>query len=137
MTSLRHTHVETAFTIAIDPSLGLVESTLRGLWPVATCRSFDQRLRSMLRVLPRTGCPIGSHVTLFNLIDFPAQQQQSLLTFGATATDASIGSRRAAVVTRSSLVQQQTRRVAPAYRIFLDRSAAMAWLLEQEVATAA
>lgn len=129
-----HRHDCSDFAIEIDPFRRYVELTLRGFWSVETCAGFDRRLRQMLPLLPLGGCAIGTQVTLFDLTDFPVQQQDSLTALGAMAADSSIGSRRIAIITHSQLVKRQAHRVAPTYGVFKDRASALGWLMEDDSA---
>lgn len=129
-------HCQPAFTIVIDAPRGFVELTLRGFWSLGTCADFERTLRVMLPLLPLGGCPLRSQVTLFDMTDFSVQQQSTLMALGAMALDQDTGSRRIAIVTRSELVKQQARRVAPDYAIYTDRRAAITWLLEEAKAAA-
>lgn len=136
MATAPHSHAERDFAILTDPARRLLDITMHGLWSLDTCSRFDRQIRATLSSLPRRGCRIGAQVTLLDMIDFPVQQQASLAALGAMASDASIASRRIAIVTLSPMVRQQVRRIAPGYAIFGDRVTALAWLLDDDAKAA-
>ena len=131
-TAMPSAHIieDSAFTIHLSAQDRFVEIRMRGFWDATTMRRFDRTLRRELPWLPQRGCPIGQQVTLFDLLDFSVQNQETLAALGAMAADPSIGSRRIAVLVGSTLLKQQARRTAPGYGLFGDRESAMAWLTE-------
>ena len=119
-----------AFTIRLSAPDKFVEIRMTGFWDGATMQRFDATLRTGLRWLALHGCTIGQQVTLFDLLEYPVQNQETLAALAGMAADPKIGSRRISVLIHSALLKQQARRTAPGYGLFDDRAAAMAWLTE-------
>lgn len=130
MSPNQHRIEDPAFSILLSAPDKFVEIQMRGFWDLATMQRFDATLRKALPWLVRRGCAIGQQHTLFDLLDFPVQNQDTLAALAGMAADPTIGSRRIAVLLGSALLKQQARRTAPGYGLFDNRPAAMAWLTE-------
>lgn len=126
----QHCIEDAAFTIRLFALDKFVEIRMRGFWDGGTMQRFDATLRNVLPWLAMRGCAIGQQTTLFDLLEFPVQNQETLAALAGMVADPKIGSRRIAVLIGSALLKQQARRTAPGYGLFGNRAAAMAWLNE-------
>ena len=134
MHQTQHCIEDAAFTIRLSAPDKFVEIRMLGVWGGETMQRFDATLRKALPWLGMRGCAIGQQTTLFDLLEFPVQNQETLAALARMAADPKIGSRRIAVLIGSALLKQQARRTAPGYGLFDNRQAAMAWLNDGKAA---
>lgn len=113
---------------------GLIEATLSGFLDVEEVRRYADIVAPAIRKMVARH---GRYVMLLDVSDCAIQSQDVVAAFIQHAASVP-RARRCAVVTGSSIIRMQVRRIlqGPAMRMIADASIARAWLAEELLAPA-
>lgn len=126
--NLRYVSEADMFTVAFDPARHLVQATLEGFLDPAEVARYAATVEPVVRRAARA--PTG-YVILLDLSGCAIQTQEVVAAFQKHVGGVP-AARRCAIVTGSSAIRMQVRRVAhgPSRRVFADRAAALDWLTD-------